>query len=491
MSDKQACDGMSCAEADGAIADLSGGGDDLSQTHFDMSLAQTRWPLRFGGSELDKIAGAALDSRGNLVAIGSFRGLMNFKDPADKSDCPDLQSAGSSDIFLVQFASNGTCLWARQIGGDAADDGLSVSIDSRDQIVITGTFQNVVSFGRAGAYTLRSAGNEDIFLAKYSSAGDCLWAYRYGADGADVGTDVTIDSQNLDPAKQDSIILTGSFRNTVDFGKGNVNVAGGGSDDIFVGKFDKNGGTIRVVAYGSAGSDVGAAVAVANRGGGIAVTGRFSQKIDFCNFGPLGQGLSSSDAFLLHFDNNLSCMHAYAYGDKGEDRGRAVAIQDDIIFLAGTFTNQLSLGGAIFTEKSTGLGDVFIARFASGAHSWSRAFGGNALDWVTSLSLDGGGNVLLTGAFTNTVNFGQGDQNTMSPNKPDIYIVKYAAVGGGPLWSTTLGGSAEDFGSAVIPNADGDLLVGGAFKDIMTVNGNSLRSAGDSDCFVAKLRPPQ
>jgi len=48
----------------------------------------------------------------------------------------------------------------------------------------------------------------------------------------------------------------------------------------------------------------------------------------------------------------------------------------------------------------------------TGATSWAKSFGGTYNDQATDLAIDGAGNVVLTGYFAGTVNFGGGALST-------------------------------------------------------------------------------
>ena len=93
---------------------------------------------------------------------------------------------------------------------------------------ITGEFQGTVSFGGAA---LVSAGGQDAFVVKLSGLdGSHLWSERFGGSSTDSGRSVAEDASG-------NAIVTGSFRDTVDFGGGALTSAGGA--DVFVVKLRK------------------------------------------------------------------------------------------------------------------------------------------------------------------------------------------------------------------------------------------------------------
>jgi hypothetical protein len=91
---------------------------------------------------------------------------------------PALISAGQSDLFVAKFAADGTPIWVRSAGGTDFDDALDVAVDGAGRITITGYFQSPSI--TVGSTTLNRLGNMDILVAQYDANGNAQWAQRYG-----------------------------------------------------------------------------------------------------------------------------------------------------------------------------------------------------------------------------------------------------------------------------------------------------------------------
>ena len=91
---------------------------------------------------------------------------------------PALTSAGQSDLFVAKFAADGTPLWVRSAGGSDFDDALDVAVDGTGRITITGYFQSPSI--TVGNTTLDLLGNMDILVAQYDANGNAQWAQRFG-----------------------------------------------------------------------------------------------------------------------------------------------------------------------------------------------------------------------------------------------------------------------------------------------------------------------
>jgi outer membrane protein assembly factor BamB len=88
-------------------------------------------------------------------------------------------------------------------------------------------------------------------------------------------------------------------------------------------------------------------------------------------------------------------------GGAEAEEGRAIALDGDSVFVAGTFQSQSLAAGAFdLTATSTTEPDVFVARLnaTSGDLLWARAFGGNGADSVASL-VASSGMLYMAGSF--------------------------------------------------------------------------------------------
>jgi hypothetical protein len=126
-----------------------------------------------------------IDASGNRYVVGNFSATADF-DPS--AGTANLTSAGGSDIFIAKYNSSGDYVWAKRIGGTGADQGNSLTLDGSGNVFLTGYFAGTVDFDpSASTANLISAGGNDIFIAKYNSSGDYVWANGIGGTGIDRG----------------------------------------------------------------------------------------------------------------------------------------------------------------------------------------------------------------------------------------------------------------------------------------------------------------
>ncbi len=144
------------------------------------------WAKRGGSSSDDRgIAITSLSDNSSIVT-GYFNGTATFGSTT-------LTSAGSKDVFIAKLDSNGNYLWAKQGGSSSADRGIAITNLSDNSSIVTGEFQGTATFGST---TLTSAGDRDVYVAKLDSNGNYLWAKNPGGTGRDMARGITVLSDN-------------------------------------------------------------------------------------------------------------------------------------------------------------------------------------------------------------------------------------------------------------------------------------------------------
>ncbi len=422
------------------------------------------WSQRFGGTSLDLGRSVAVDGSGNVVVTGYFQGTVNFGGG-------NLVTAGGTDIFVAKYDAAGVYQWSQRFGSTLNDFGFGVAFDGPGNVVVTGYFQGTVNFGGGN---LVSAGSTDIFVAKYNAAGVHQWSQRFGSTSGDEGLAIAVDGAG-------NAVLTGYFVGTVNFGGSNLVSAG--SDDIVVAKYDAAGVHQWSQRFGGTLSDLGRATAV-DGAGNVVVAGSFNGTANFGGGNLVSAG--SNDTFIAKY--NAAGVHQWSqrFGSTGDDAVRAIAVDGPgNVVVTGYFTGTVNFGGGNLV--SAGSYDIFVAKYdLAGVHQSSQRFGSTSDDYGFSIAMDGPGNAVVVGRFKSTVNFGGG--NLVSAGSDDIFVAKYNAAGV-HQWSQRLGASSADEGHDVAVDGVGNVVVTGYFQGTANFGGGNLVSAGSGDIFIAKYSP--
>jgi len=281
------------------------------------------------------------------------------------------------------------------------------------------------------------------------------------------------------------VVVTGFFQGAADLGGGAVHSILGGLD-TFVAKYaGADGRYLWSRDLGGGGDDIGYAVA-ADGSGGVFVTGFFMGRMVFGTT-ILITTAGSNNVFVAKLDATTGArVWARGYGSAANERGYGIAVdRSGDLLVTGFFQGSVDFGGGPLT--SLGGSDVFVAKYAggTGAHVWSRSAGGASEDYAYGVAADANGDAVITGRFKGTVDFGNGP---LTAADADVFVAKYAGATGASLWSRGYGGPGADVGYAVAADAT-RIVVTGAFESAADFGGTVLRSAGLSDLFVLSVVP--
>jgi hypothetical protein len=444
----------------------------------------------FGNIIFDQEAYAvATDSDGNSYITGLFSGTVDFNPSENISN---LTSRGGMDIFLAKYDSSGNYLWAKNMGGKSDDAGISIAIDSSDNIYILGSFRDTAYFNSDDSINIISAGGADVFLAKYDASGNYLWAKSMGGINDDIGMSVAIDGSG-------NAYITGHFEGIANFNPNDTaNLASVGGRDIFLAKYDSFGNYLWAKRMGGTSHDYCYGVALDYLGNAY-ITGYFWGT---SNFNPDGianlTSAGGSDVFLAKYDTSGNYLWAKRIGGPNSDDGNAVVVDAlGNTYVTGSFRATANFnpdGTANLT--STGNLDIFLAKYdSSGNYLWAKKMGSTSHDESKSVALDDSGNAYITGYFQGTANFNlDGTANLISAGDKDIFLAKYDALGN-YLWAKSMGGTSNDISYAVALNKLGNAYITGYFSEsanfntdgtttISSINGNDIFLAKYSECFI-------
>ena len=321
---------------------VSAGNDDIFVAKFDAAGVH-QWSQRFGGTGVDDAFSIAVDASGNVFVGGQFSGTVNFGGA-------NLVSAGLTDIFLAKYNSAGVHQWSQRFGGTSNDSVGWVAAGPSGVVVFTGYFQGTVNFGGSN---LTSAGNLEMFVAKFDAAGVHQWSQRFGSTGIDIGYGVAV-------APSGSVFLTGQFTGTVNFG--GANLVSAGSSDMFLAKYNSAGVHQWSQRFGGAsGGDSGYGVAV-DASDNVVMAGTFNGTTDFGGGSQTSAG--SSDIVLAKYSSTGAYLWNLATGGTTGEAARGIVVDGGGNVLAtGNFTGPANFGGAILTTTGAGDNDIFLVKF--------------------------------------------------------------------------------------------------------------------------------
>jgi hypothetical protein len=406
---------------------------------------------------------------GNLVTTGTFAGVLTLGSTT-------LSSGDSS--FPYTFVAkldgwSGDAIWAKAFPVDTA---ISETVDDAGGIYIAGNFTGTADFGNG--HVVNSSGDTDVFVAKLSPAGDLVWLYSVGGSGADqaeaiafangaicvVGSDhgITIGASSyplvgaidgfvigIDAAtgaldwgralfgssavlavsvnsEGASVLVTGGFSGSVDFGSGSV--AATGTSDGFVAEYTSGGSLTSLQHFGEASSSVAAYSAVRDVAGNLIMSGTFNNTY---------AGMTTtagSQAFIAKYSSGTQTWaQTFITAQLGTSIPSSLAFSESgNVVVSGIFCNDVQIGVTPYTAAActaqNPLRSTFIAslRNSSGTPLAAIVFAPDAwLGDTTKAATDG--RLYSSGRFSGTINFPTGALTANAvAGKYDAFVTAFA-----------------------------------------------------------------
>jgi hypothetical protein len=248
---------------------------------------------------------------------------------------------------------------------------------------------------------------------------------------------------------------------------------------------------------GGSGDDEGTAIAVDGSGQAYVTGGTWSTDYDVTPGAFQTRNGDWWDVFVTKLNETGTALVYSTYiGGSGEDRGYAIAVDGSgNAYMTGwTFSTDYPVTpGAFQTTNGGGGGDVFVTKLnATGtALVYSTYIGGNSLDEGRGIAVDGSGNAYVTGATLSTdYDVTPGAFQTTNGGGEDVFVTKLNATGTDLVYSTYIGGSWYDMGTAIAVDGSGQAYVTGRTWSTdydVTPGAFQTTNGGGYDVFVTKL----
>jgi Beta-propeller repeat len=242
------------------------------------------------------------------------------------------------------------------------------------------------------------------------------------------------------------------------------------------------------------GSGSNAANAVAVDSSGDAYLAGFTASQNFPTASPEQNfNAGSNDAFVAKFNANGNGLVYCTYlGGSADDRAYAIAVDSSgDAFVAGyTNSSNFPLRNPIQSSLK-GARNAFVAKLSPAGNTllFSTYLGGSGSDTAYGLALDSSGNAYVVGDTTSQ-NFPASNFQKINHGSQNAFAVKIGSTGSALVYSTYLGGSSIDHGSAVAVDATGSAYVtGSTYSTNFPVSSGAYQATigGGQDAFVVKL----
>ena len=320
----------------------------------------TLWAKNANGSTSVGAVSIAINPvNNNVCVVGGFSDSISL-------DSFQLISNGYSDMFIAEYDTSGNVIWAKNAGGYNDDGAISIAIDNIGFSYVLGSFNSsVILFG---GYNLMNTSppTRDLFVAKYDTLGNVLWAKNAEGVGTEFPCSISIDTSG-------NTYITGYYTSPLTFGTTTLPYLD--YADIFLAKYNSDGNVLWAKSVNTNIDERSYSIAV-NTSGNVYITGFFSSNsISFdSNILYINGTSGSSDMFLAKLDaiadiediknTNSFTLYPNPANDNIIIENTTFKINDDEIISIYNIQGQLLLQQPIKQQKT----EINISSFAGGMY---------------------------------------------------------------------------------------------------------------------------
>ena len=409
-----------------------------------------------------------------------------------------LASSFSGQAWAVEA----DLIWSTFLGGNERDWSFSIAVDGSGNAYVTGTTESADFPTTPGAFDLTYNGVEpfywaDVFVAKLNSTGSALvYSSFLGGTDADRASGIAVDGSG-------NAYLTGdTWSENFPVTPGALDITYSGAyfgRDIFVAKLDVTGSALCYATFlGEDGDEQGNGIAVDGSGNAY-VTGYTGAEAFPATSGAFDVAYNGgNDVFVAKLNATGSSLdYATFLGGSGDERGDGIAVDGsgNVYVTGSTESDGFPTSAGAFGVTHNGDYDAFVAKLNMTGSSlvYSTLLGGGSRDAGLDIAVDGSGNAYVTGStesdgFPTTA----GALDITHNGDDDAFVVKLNSTGSVLIYSTFLGGGAEDVGSGIAADGSGHAYLTGHTQ---STDFPSLAGAfdptfnGSYDAYVVKLDP--
>jgi hypothetical protein len=441
-----------------------------------------------GGSDFDRGYGVAVDTSGNVYVTGCTYST-DFP-TANAVQSAEADGGVYGDAFVTKLNPTGSALvYSTYLGGSGSECGNGIAVDSAGNAYVTGSTTST-DFPTMNPLQSAFGGNQDAFVAKVNPDGSTLVYSTYlGGIGQDFGTGIAVDSSG-------NAYVTG-YTYSKNFPTMNPLQLANGGPDAFVAKFNPTGSALVYSTYlGGSATDFGTSIAADNSGNAY-VMGN-TNSTDFPTRNPLQPANNGGayDAFVAALNPTGSALVYSTYlGGSGYDSAADIAVDSagNAYVTGGTSSTDFPTINPLQPSNGGGSADAFAAKLnpTGSALIYSTYLGGSGDDGGSGIAVDNSGNAYIIGTTGST------DFPAVNPFQPgygggnsDAFVAKLNPAGSALVYSSYLGGSADDWGSAIAVDTSGNTYVTGFTTSTNFPTMNPVQPAyggGSYDAFVAMI----
>jgi len=390
-----------------AISVSSAGDSDMFLAKYDPTTHNALWAKAYGDTDEQYSIGVAVTQDGTVVGLGNFVGKLNTLtnpqpypidflmgvDPANgdvrwtnmfnngiggailsiatnpsqniiavcgySSQATDMVTpaptygGGIRDAVVAVYRSTGEKVWAREIGGAAAEQCSGLAVDAAGDVFAVGRYNGALELGGTPAlptlggvltinwtWVAKFKGTDGTTLVQTSIGGRNAAGTGNGGNHTPAG--IAVDSTG-------NVVIAGAFTTSMLFPTvPETLLQSAGVTDAFVAKLDPAFAPLWAVRMGSTGSDGVSAIALTSSNDPVVVGAHSGTTTGVAEISVPADS-AWSNAFVLKLDGATGARQfAQSYGDADQTQSASrVAIHDSSFAFIGTYNGAIDFGGGV------------------------------------------------------------------------------------------------------------------------------------------------
>jgi hypothetical protein len=455
------------------------------------------WVQMIAGGGNNVVWDMTHDSQDNIICTGRCKLSVTFGFP---NGIPVTAYGSQTDAYVFKITPQGDTLWARKMGYVDPDWGRGITVDSDDNIYVTGDFVNMAIFGSDTIYGYNNGSTNPNsqarsgFIAKYDPDGNLVWVNKFQGGDRVRPYSISLDSQNNAYVAGHMMGLTTFDSFTI--GEANTTTFG------FFAKYDPTGTCVwaRYVDAPTGSEAMDIKVLDDNR---IAITGFY--KTQFQYDGHLFPGGSTvwGNFFMMQVDSMNNYIWNTTWTGPFLIQGNEMAIDSDKnTYVVGNFAYSMtngsitiqSLGSGSTTSEYIDNRNSFVAKYdIDGNLLWVNRIGTQMLTQFDAIALLDDSKVVIGGYTADTIFMDNPVDTIIAANGvPSTVIIAYDQDGQ-HIWNKQIissGVNPDNAVKAITCDSEKNLYCGGWFDQVGTWDDVSKTASNGYDAYIAKLFPP-
>ena len=362
--------------------------------------------------------------------------------------------------------------------------------------VVAGSFTGTLALG---SFVLTSTGDQDVFVARFSSADVCTQAVRLGGTGYDNANALAI-------AANGSVTVAGEFNSpAITIGNTTLtNASTNTTSDLFVARLTAAGQWDLAVRAGGRDSDSLNDLALDANGAAVVVGSFTGGNISFGSFS-LTNSSTSGAFYVARLNSSGTWTQAVGAQSNGAPfylSGVALTAAGTAVVCGNYYGGSLTLGS--FSLMSFATTTPFVARLSTSG-TWTQASQGTfsrGYAFPSAIALDASGNVAIIGNFREgNLAFGSNQLTYIAPTNTggtatdNLFVARLSSAG---TWTQAAQaiGSSYSYPTALALDKSGNIIVAGYFRTPSISFGSTVLTSASvastspflpADVFVARL----